>query len=168
MSRVSARLGLGVDEHAQPEVEQDRVAPRPGGLDHDVARAEIAVDHAEVVGAGQSVEHLHHEVAGLGQPQHALAGEDVGQRLAGHEREHRVEQPCRGLPRVDEVDDVGVVQLGAQIHLAPEADRAPGGPRRIAQLEWPHQLDRDGLAGGQPARLVDHAEPALTEPDRIS
>ncbi len=55
------------------------------------------------------------------------------------------------------------------IHLAPEAHRAPARPGRIAELERAHQLERDRLAGGQLARLVDHAEPALDRAtERIS
>ena len=118
---------------------------------------------ARAVRAPQGVEHLGHEVAGLGRVEPALLGEELGQVLPREELEDGVDDAPFGLPRVDEADDVGVVHLRADLHLALEAGDALLGGLRRGPVGQAQHLDRHGLARGQLPRLVHRPEAALAE-----
>jgi hypothetical protein len=81
------------------------------------------------------------------------------ERLAGHVREDGIELAVLRLPGVDQLDDVGVRERGADPGLAAESlDLAPrGGLRPLARAQ---QLERDRLAGGELSRLIDPPEAA--------
>ena len=81
-------------------------------------------------------------------------------------REDRVEQACCGLPRVDERDDIRMVELGAETHFAPKTLGPLRGFAGARVLVEPKHLDGDILPGGLLGSLVDGSE--ATRPDRLS
>ena len=146
-------------EAAEAEVEHQRVAAGAGVGDHDVLGLEVAMHDAARVGAAQRVEHVDHQVLGLRQTETTFGGQQLAQRLAGDELEDRVELTVLGLAAVDERDDVRMVELAAQLHLAAEA-RIVAAVVAVPVAQRTQHLDRDLLPGRQLAGAVDGREAA--------
>jgi hypothetical protein len=105
------------------------------------------MDDAARVGTGQRIEDLAHQVQRDVDGVAALQREVVREVVARCVRKHGVEDPGRSLSRVDQRDDVRVVQERADFELAPESgDPQPGGIGLEPVVER-QELDRDLLSG---------------------
>ena len=109
-------------------------------VQHDVLGLNVAVDHAVPVGIVEGARDLGREPDGVGDGELLLAGEPVAQALALHER-HHVIRGSMDLTRVDQAENMGVLQVGD----GPDLAEKPLGPDHRRQLGAEH-LDRD-LAG---------------------
>ena len=137
------------DDTGQPEVEHHGVAPRAGLREHDVVGLEIAVHDSLGVGAAQGVEHLAHEVDRLAGAERPFRRERLAQRRPRHQLEHGVQGRRVGPAGIDQADDVGMGERGAQLHLAAEALAARGTLRQRQIGRQTQQLDGDRLSGRQ-------------------
>ena len=109
-------------------------------MQHDVLGLDVAVDHPVPVGIVEGAGDLGREPDGVGDGQLLLAGEPVAQALALHERHDVIRGPM-DLARVDQAENMGVLQVGDGLDLAEE----PLGPDHGREL-GPEHLDGD-LAG---------------------
>jgi hypothetical protein len=159
--RIGRAARHAFDDRADAKVEHQRVAARARGHDHDVARLEVAVDHALCVGVDQRVQHLQHQVARFPGSERAFPCQHIRERIAGRQREHRVKDTILGTPGVDELYDIRMVELGAQAGLAQEPGHALLLPGCVALSGHAHELDRDRLSGGALRCLVHLAKPTL-------
>jgi hypothetical protein len=144
--RLGHRLG-------DAEVHHHRVAAG----EHDVLGLDVAVDYAARVGGRQRLGDLAQEPDRLGHRQLAPAGEPVAEGLAldvGHD----VVEEAAGLARVDEPQDVGVLQPGGDGDLAAEALGAEGGGELGAE-----DLEGDSAVMLQVLGEVDGGHAALPE-----
>jgi hypothetical protein len=123
------------------------------GQEH-VLGLEVAVDDPARVRVVERVGQLTHQTRGLGRVEGAVAVEPRAQRLARHERHDEVEQPG-GLTRVEERQDVRVLQPCDEPDLAQEAVSAEGG----RELREEH-LDRHLALVSPVARQEDARHPA--------
>jgi hypothetical protein len=133
-------------------------------VQQDVARLDVAVDDVVAVGVVQRVGRLPRDADRLVHAELALAVELVPERLALDERHHVVEEPV-GLARIEEGQDVGVLQVGGGLDLREEALGADdGGELGLEDLEGDLALVLDVL--GQ----VDAGHAALAElaPDLVA
>ncbi len=126
---------FGPDNAGDAEVEQSGAI---AVVDEDVGRLDVAVDHPELVGVVQRIEHL----AG---PFDDLRGADDGapfetalQRFAPHELGHHV-QHALVLREAVQAKDVRVIQAGQDLGLA--AESLGGGALDVGVLA--QDLDRD-------------------------
>jgi hypothetical protein len=120
------------------------------------------VDDALRVGAAQRLEHLGHEPHALAHVKRPVARKRLLQRLAGDLPEDGVELSRLRLAGVDQLDEVRVRERGADLCLAAEAlGLAAGG--LLSALPLAQHLDRDRLARGELAGLVDAPEAAGAE-----
>ena len=127
------------------------------GVDADIGRFEIAVDDAVQVRRVDRFAYL------AEQPQRVVDGMiafgQVGiERLTGDVVHDEVEVAGRGAAVVDG-DDVGMVELAEDLHLALEA----GLVARAGERPFAHDLDRDRAPGRFLDRLVDHALAAAVD-----
>ncbi len=125
--------------------------------DQDVGRLDVAVDEASLVGIGQRLGHLAPEAKGLAHRELLLAGKTRRKRLALDYRHHVVEDPLRRA-RIVHGEDVGVAQLGSDLHLAQE----PLGAEGLGQLRT-HHLDRHLPLVLEVLGQVDRGHPAFPE-----
>ena len=127
-------------------------------LDEDVARLEVAVDHALGVRVLHRLAHLDEQPQPIRKTQSMpIAMLRDGQAL---DQFHREPGPCLlGQPAVEDFRDAGVVHDGKRLPLGlkPRDDR-PRVHARLDDLERDHASHGLGLLG-----LVDHAEAALAE-----
>ena len=126
-------------------------------MEQDVLGLDVAVDHAVLVGVLQRVGHLAGDAHRVLDGQLLLARQPVAQRLAldvGHDVE---DQPV-GLARVEQREDVRVLEVGGGLDLGQEPLGAEDGGQLGAQdLERdlavvPHvvrQVHRGHAAGAQ-------------------
>jgi hypothetical protein len=101
----------------------------------DVLGLDVAMDDAAAVGVAQGVGHFAGDAERILQRQLPLALEAVAERLPLDEG-HGVEEGAGRLSRVEEGEDVGVVEGGGGGDLAEEAFAAEGGGElRVQDLE---------------------------------
>ena len=125
--------------------------------DHDVARLDVAMDDARRVGRRQRAGDGDGILQNVGHRQ-AATGDQLLERLAGHELHHHEVGSIRLVDLVDG-DDVGVVQRRRGFGLLNEALLAGF----VFQLLGAEDLDADEAVEAQIPGLVDHTHPALAE-----
>ena len=149
---VAARLA---HRQRDAEVGQHRLALEQ----QDVLRLDVAVDHAVAVGVVQRAGDLAGDGERLVQAELVLAVELVPERLAPDQGQHIIEEAALG-PRVDQRQDVRVVQPGRDLDLGQEPlDAEHGAQLRPEHLEGDlavvlevgGQVDRGHAAGAERA-----------------
>ena len=117
---------------ARPKSEILAIRPSGVAADQDVLGLDVAVDEPERVGLLQPLEHLAGHPAGL--VDRVAAGLGLGQGLQVRARDvlHREPELAAGHPLLEPLDDVRVLQLADDRHLAEEAVDRPTGPRRVS------------------------------------
>ena len=149
----------GSREHAvgepagEPEVGQRRAV----GAEHHVGRLDVAMDEPGLVQRVEPGAELGGDPDELGEGERTVALEPVGERLALDEARGEVVQPVR-LARVDDLDEVRVVELRGDASLALEA-AAKG---LVAGELAAEDLER-GDSAGEPIRPEDDPHAALAE-----
>ena len=99
---------------------------RPALVDEDVVRFEVAVDEAFLVGGGESFERLECPRAeGIPWQGAAVAAGDIGERAAIAVF-HDEEEGAFVRAAVEEADDIGMPELGDDVHLALELGYGTG------------------------------------------
>ena len=126
-------------------------------LQQDVLRLDVAVDHALAVGVVERGGDLAREPERLLDRKLPLADQPGAERFAGDERHHVVEQAV-GLARVEQSQDVRVLQVGGDLDLGQEPLAADHG----GELGVQH-LDGDLAAVPQVLGEVDDGHAALAE-----
>ncbi len=158
VSVIRAPLGLARRER-DAEVGHQRRAV----VQQDVLRLDVAVHHPVPVRVVQRARHLVGDPDRVGHRQLLLAGEPVAQRLALDER-HDVEQVAVGLARVEQRQDVRVLQVGRELDLGQEplgADhRRELGPQHL-ERHPPVVADVLGQVDGRHAAGADLALEAI-------
>ena len=91
-----------------------------GLVEQDVARFDVAVDHADAVGGHQRAADLLDEAIDPLERPRPVAREGVGRRFAAQQPEHQV-GAARLAPEVVERHDVGVLEAGHELRLGLEA-----------------------------------------------
>ena len=152
-----ALVVTGVDRAGDAEVGHLRHA---GVGDEDVRRLHVAVDHAVAVGEGERVGHLGTEARGHVGAQRAVAADDLGERVAGHEL-HGHEVGAAVLAPVVDPHDVRVVQAGRGLGLAAETLHEGGVGRVLGE----QHLDGDLAVEQQVTGLPHLGHPA--PPDAV-
>ena len=142
------------------EVEDHGVAPRARVGDHDVVRLEVAVNHPLFVRIREGLEALFHEPEGPRGGDGSLKN-FARQGLPVNKLEDEEGRAIVEHPGVDQADDVRMLELRDQLHLALEARDHKVVARLTRGLV--EDLDRDDLSGGLLPRSVDGAEAALTK-----
>ncbi len=110
---------------------------RPIVVQQDVLGLDVAVDDAVPVGVVERVGDLARDPDGVGDRELLLAAQPVAQRLALDER-HDVEEAAVRLARVEQRQDVRVLQIRRQLDLGEE----PLGADHRGELGT-HELERD-------------------------
>jgi hypothetical protein len=105
--------------------------------EQDVLGLDIAVDHAVPMGHGQRLGDFPQESYGFGNRKLTGAGEPFPERLALHVR-HDVVEKSVSLSRVEQAEDVRVLEPGGDFDLAGETLE----PHRGGKI-GPEHLDRD-------------------------
>jgi hypothetical protein len=126
-------------------------------LQEDVLRLDVAVDHALAVRVVERGRDLPGEPERFLHRKLPVAHEPGAERLAGHER-HDVIEETIGLPRVDQPEDVRVLQIGGDLDLGEEPPAAEQG----GELGVEH-LDGDLAAVPQVLGEVDDGHAALAD-----
>src|SRR5215217_1441393 len=124
--------GVG-DGERDAEVRDDRIIL----VDQNVLGLEIAVNHSMPVRVVERFGHADRDANGLADGQLLLAVESRAQRLALDER-HDVEQQSARFARVEEWEQIGVLQVRRDLNLGEEAIS----PENGAEL-WVQELERD-------------------------
>jgi hypothetical protein len=106
-------------------------------VQQDVLGLDVAVHHAVAVGVVERRGHLLGDADGIGHGELLLAGQPVAQGLPFDER-HHVEQVAVGLTRIEQRQDVRVLQIGRELDLGQE----PLGADHGRELGAEH-LERD-------------------------
>ena len=132
----------------------------PGLICQEGSRLHTPVD---IVRARQRVQHLEHQVARLAGRQRAVLEQDLIEAPPRRELKHREQPAVVRLPRIDQPNDVRVLEPRAQVHLAPEPRHPVLAPGLRIVADRVHDLDRDRLVRGELDGLVDRAEPAGPE-----
>ena len=158
MPRRQSRLGEPVaarllHRERDAEVRQHRLAL----VQQDVLRLDVAVHHALPVRVVERARHLPRDGERLVQPELLLAIQLVPQRLAADVRQD-VPEEALGLPRVDQREDVRMIEPRRDLDLGEEALRAQHG----AQL-GPQHLERHLAVVLDVAREVDRGHAARAE-----
>jgi hypothetical protein len=122
---VAARLARG---QRDAEVGHER----PAVVEQDVLGLDVPVDHAVPVGVVERRGHLARDADGLVHRKLLLAVQPVAERLALDVR-HDVEQERVGLARVEQRQDVRVLEIGGELDLGQEALGADDGRELGAQ-----------------------------------
>ena len=102
----------------------------------DVVGFDVAVDDAVPVGVGQRAGHLPDNAHRRRDGQLALPRQAFAERFACDKR-HGVEEKFTGLAGAQQRNDVGMLQAGGDLDLAPEALDTEAG----RQLGWQHLED---------------------------
>ncbi len=125
---LGERLHLGahavarVDDLRDAEVQDlDVIGPARQVDQHDVAWLEVAVDHADPMGPGEGQGDLPCD-GDRPLPPHRAVGDDLGQLPTVEVLEHEVLDAVL-LAEVDDLDDVGMTQMGQGCGLAAEPSR---------------------------------------------
>jgi hypothetical protein len=100
--------------------------PGMAAAEQDVVGLDVPVHHAHGVGRGQGVHHLLEDLRCLWDGKLAFPDEALPEGLA-LEIGHDVVEEAVGLTRVEEGKDVGMLQVGGDLHLLEEALRPHGG-----------------------------------------
>ena len=125
--------------------------------EQNVLGLDVAVDDALLVRIAKRVVHLEGDRDRVFDGQHSLAIQAIAQRLALHERHHIVEQ-IAGDARVEQPEDVGMLQLRGESDLALE----PLAAERRGELRHEH-LDRDFAIVLDVVREIDGGHSATTK-----
>ncbi len=128
-----------------------------------VLRLDVAVDYPDLVGLGERVGDLAGQPDDLGHRQRSGAGQPLAECLALHEGHHVVGKHLRAGPgsghaRVEQTDDVWVLQFRGEPDLLEKALRAEGS----TQLR-PQHLDRHFAIMFQVLREIHRGHAALAE-----
>ena len=107
--------------------------------DEDVARLDVAVDHAVAVGEGERGGHAGADGGDLARRQRLGVAQDGGEGPAVDELHHD-EVGAVVLAPVEDGDDVGMRQVGGGLGLAPEALDEGAVDRQLGE----EHLERDG------------------------
>ena len=126
-------------------------------LEQDVLRLDVAVDHALAVGVVQRGRDLPRQPQGLVHRELLLPGQPRPQRFAGDVGHDVVEQSV-GLARVDQAEDVRVLEVGGDLDLAEEALAAEDGGELGVE-----DLDGDLAAVLQVFGEIDRGHAALAQ-----
>ena len=105
-------------------------------LKENVLGFDIAVDDAAVMGVGQGSGDLTEDAHGVGNGQLALAPQAITERLAAHVG-HDVEQEAVTAPGAQHGEDMRVLEMGGERHLALE----PRGADFAGELRGQHLHD---------------------------
>jgi hypothetical protein len=127
----------------------------PAGRDQDVAGLDVAVHDAVAVCEPQRGGDIGGHIGRPFRLQAAFGAEDVGQAAAVHELHHDVVR-LRLLAPVVDAHDVGVVQVGGGLGLAPEALHE----RRVGGVLGEEHLHGDGPVEQQVPRQEDVGHPS--------
>ena len=121
----------------QAEVEHLDHGPVAVASEHQVARLDVAMDHAMVVGVLKPLRRLVHVVAGMGHRQRPAGCDQPGQveSLDVLHRQHEALTEAKG--RVGR-DDVGVVKLGRIADLGEKAVRHAAAVHEMAADDLEH------------------------------
>ena len=147
---ASAGLAHGL---RHTEVHHQRVAPRQ----QDVVGLDVAMHHAVLMRMRERVHHLAQNPHGVVHRELAVLGEPLPQGLAFHVR-HDVIEEALCLARVQEREDVGMLQLGGDFDLAEEAVFT----QRRGELR-PEYLHRDPAVVLHVLGEVDSGHPPTAE-----
>ena len=154
--RDAARLARG---ERDAEVGHQRLPV----VQQDVLGLDVAVHHAVPVGVVERAGHLGGDPDRVGDGELLLAVEPVAQRLALDER-HDVEQVAVGLARVEQRQDVRVLEVGGELDLGQEplgADHGGElGPKHL-ERHPPVVADVLGQVDGRHAAGADLAVEAI-------
>ena len=101
-------------------------------VQQDVLGLDVPVDDAMAVGVVERRRRLGRDPQGVGHRELLLATDPVADRLPLYERHDIVEETV-GVPRVDQAEDVGVLQVGRRLDLGQEPLRADDGAKFRAQ-----------------------------------
>ena len=121
----AARLARG---QSYAEVGHERAAV----VEQDVLRLDVPVDHAVAVGVVERRGHLARDAHRVGHGELLLATQPIAQRLTFDVR-HHIEQERVGLTRVEQRQDVRVLEVGGELDLGQEALGADDGRELGAQ-----------------------------------
>ena len=134
----------------------DEVRCSSGRGDDDVVRLEIAMDDAAVVRLLEGAADLTQDQIHSLRKQRAVL-QDLSERLAAQKLHGDEQIPVVGLPEVEELDGVGVLELSDRAALALEPLRVLIARRDIGEQD----LDRD-LAADSAQDLLGQIDPAHT------
>ena len=158
---VFVRLAGPDAVHGDPEIGQEGVLVALAHGDQDVARLHVAMDEPVAVGLGEGLCDLGDDPDGAGRLEPSFLGEQ-GAQVGPVDVAHRqVERPALGA-RVEDLDDVRVVQRGGEPALALEAGAEDG----ISSQARHQELQCDGPVEGQVGGPVDDAHSAASR-DRV-
>jgi hypothetical protein len=135
------------------EVGNERVA----AVEEDVLGLDVTMHHAVPVRVLERARHLTHDTHGVLHRQLRLRIEQLAQRLSVH-CGHHVEQNSVNLARIEERDDVGMVEPRGELDLAQKAI----GTHRVRHVFTEH-LERDVAAVLHVVREIHRRHPALPE-----
>ena len=127
------------------------------GLEEDVLRLDVAMDHAERVGVGERGGDLGEELRDGLHRELLLPPEPVAER-SPLDIGHGAEEPPCGTPGIEQGQDVWVLEPGLGADLAQEALD----PERRAQLGVEH-LERDASSVAEVLRQVHHRRRAPSD-----
>ena len=126
-------------------------------LEQRVLRLDVAMDDALAVRVVERRGHLPREPERLVHRELPVAAQPGAQRFPGHVRHDVVEQPV-GLARVDQPEDVRVLEIGGDLDLGQEALAAEDGGELGVE-----DLDRDLAAVLQVLGEIDRGHAALAQ-----
>ena len=126
----------------------------PFGVEQDVGRLQVAVDHPALVGELDGFRHLHHQLGGLPGQQRAI-GQAVGEALTLDEAHTEV---MLALVLADLVNrhDAGVIKVGRSLGLGVE----PLDVGLVGELTGEDHLERDRTIQAHLSRLEHDAHAA--------
>jgi len=87
--------------------------------EHHVVGLDVAVDHASLVRVRERVNNLNEQSHRFAHGKLVLTGETLSERLS-LDVGHHIEQPARGLTRVEEREDVRMLELRRNLDFAQE------------------------------------------------
>ncbi len=123
--RAEAHAGFGHPGTAGAADRERNAEVRHQGLsvvEQDILRLDVAMDHAMAVGIVECARHLRCNPDGIGDGELGLAGEPVAQALSFDER-HHIEQKAVGLARIEESQNMRMLEVRRGLDLGQEALR---------------------------------------------
>ena len=104
------------DRPRDPEVRDDRVAL----FEQDVLRLDVTVHHVVLVGGPEGIRDFSGDLQGVLDGKLFLAIQPIAEGFALHIR-HDIEEESIRLPRVEQREDVRMVEIGGGLDLAEES-----------------------------------------------